>query len=74
MKTMPHIHTPDDGRGRRKIFVNGNLIEKVFYADSQLGIVKFFPSPIRKHRNKDEAYSRKLKGKVTVEYLKDCHD
>lgn len=64
-----HIHTPGDGRGPRNVFVNGNKIGKVFYADTEKGLVKFYPQPVRVHRNGLEAYSRELRGTVTLEFI-----
>lgn len=63
-----HIHSHRDGRGPRIIFVNGNKIDRVFYADTEKGVVKFYPQPTRVHSNGVEAYSRELRGKVTVEF------
>jgi len=62
-----HIHTPSDGRGLRNVFVNGNLINRVVYADTKKGEAYFTPSPVRVIRGKDEIYTRKLTGVVTVE-------
>lgn len=69
MNNQEHIHYPDDGRPHRKVFVNGNLIEQVFYADTKKGIVDFYPEPARIKKGADELYSRRLRGRVTVEFL-----
>lgn len=61
-----HIHTPDDGRGQRKVFVNGNEIDGVNYADTKLGFVIYSPRPYRMAKGKDYVYTRKLRGTVTV--------
>ena len=61
-----HIHKPDDGRGLRKVFVNGNEIDGVTYADTKLGIVIYAPKPYRVAKGKDYIYTRKLRGTVTV--------
>lgn len=51
-----------------KVCVNGNQIDSVFYADTERGIVKFYPRPVRlKKPERDQAYSRTLRGHVTVE-------
>ena len=60
-----NIHTPHDGRGIREVFVNGNRIERVVWADVRDGVVWFLPSPIRVTR-KGEAYARRLRGSVRV--------
>jgi len=65
-----HMHTPGDGKADRHIFVNGNEIKNVFYANENKGIVKFYPRPLRvKKPERDEAYSRTLRGSVTVEFI-----
>ena len=55
-----------------KVFVNGNEVEKVFYADTEKGIVKYYPEPVRLKKRTEEIYSRALRGKVTVE-LSEAH-
>lgn len=37
-----HIHTPDDGRGLRDVFLDGKLIRGCFYADTKNGIVRAY--------------------------------
>jgi len=61
-----HIHKPDDGRGARDVFVNGNFVECAVYADTRLGFVIYTPRPFRRAKNKDYVYTRKLKGRVEV--------
>ena len=63
-----HIHTAGDGRGYRNVFVNGNLIPNVEYADTKKGVVYFAPNGIQLMRkNREKIYTRKLNGIVTVE-------
>lgn len=67
-----HIHWVGDGRGRRQVFVNGNLVNDVIYADTVKGIVTFTPHPLRLHKRKrDEVYTRKLRGSVEVLSMED---
>ena len=61
-----HIHRPLDGRGMRKIFVNGNQVDRVFYADTKKGIVDYYPQPIRVHKHGKRMLSRRLRGHVEV--------
>ncbi|MBF4433211.1 hypothetical protein ERJ77_01610 [Vibrio anguillarum] len=65
-----HIHTPRDFRGGRHVFVNGNEIRYVIYADTKKGIVKYHPHPVRLKKGSDVVYTRTLKGLVTVEFIK----
>ncbi len=65
-----HIHHISDGRGKRKIFVNGNEVHRCVLADTAKGIVKYHPHPVRVKKGTDEIYTRTLKGVVTVEFIK----
>jgi hypothetical protein len=40
--TKDHIHTPDDGRGIRFVFVDGKRVDGVFYADTLKGVVRAY--------------------------------
>lgn len=60
-----HIHTPLDGRGMRDVFVNGNRIDAVVWADTRAGVVWFAPEPVRVTRH-DDVYCRRLRGRVEV--------
>ena len=68
MASKPHRHTPKDGRGFRKVFVNGNPIDHVFYADTKRGIALAFCIPLRPHphRHRGEVRWHCVKGRVTV--------
>lgn len=61
-----HIHYPGDGRGMRKVFVNGKLIDQVFYADTKKGIVDHYPQPLKVHKHRKRMISRRLRGCVEV--------
>lgn len=50
-----------------KVAVNGNVVDKTIYADTEKGIVKYYPEPTRINKRSGEVYSRTLRGKVTVE-------
>lgn len=64
------FHSFDDGRGLRRVFVNGNEIQRVIWADTKRGVLEFYPDPPRIHKSRrDEIYTRKLRGTVTVEYI-----
>lgn len=41
-KDEPHVHTPGDGRGMRRVFLDGKRVEYVFYADTREGVVRFY--------------------------------
>ena len=61
-----HIHQPDDGRGRRRVFVDGKEISRVLYADTRKGFVRYVPFPMRAKRNGEEVLTRIRRGKVEV--------
>lgn len=61
----PDVHYAGDGLGPRDVFVNGNPIRHVVYANPVKGIVEFAPHPLRAKRN-GEIYTRHLRGTVTV--------
>ena len=65
-----HIHTFGDERGPRHAFVNGNKIPLAVWADTKRGEVIYMPYPPRAHKlRRDEIFTRKLKGVVTVEFF-----
>lgn len=39
---MGHIHTREDGRGIRDVYLDGRLIRGCFYADTERGIVRAY--------------------------------
>lgn len=50
-----------------KVTVDGNVVDTAFYADTEKGIVKYYPTPLRRDKMTGDIYSRTLRGKVTVE-------
>ncbi|TAA12467.1 hypothetical protein EA658_09825 [Pseudoxanthomonas winnipegensis] len=62
-----HIHTPDDGRCPRRVYLNGVALERVVYADTKRGIARVFDDPPRISRRRECAISRKVRGVITVE-------
>lgn len=61
----PDVHYSGDGLGSRDVFVNGNPIRHVVYANPSKGVVEFAPLPLRVKRN-GEIYTRKLRCNVLV--------
>ena len=61
-----HIHTPKDGRGPRDVFVNGKLVEQVFFADTRRGIVRAYKRPLRLDKWRKRVLSETLHGLVEV--------
>ncbi|VFT20944.1 Uncharacterised protein [Klebsiella pneumoniae] len=46
----PDVHYAGDGLGPRDVFVNGNPIRHVVYANQAKGVVEFAPLPLRVKR------------------------
>lgn len=61
-----HIHTWDDGRGARDIFLNGKLIDRVVLADTKRGLVRLVHDPVRIDHHKKRALTYTLRGEVKV--------
>ncbi|MDW2592607.1 hypothetical protein [Citrobacter braakii] len=69
MDKYEHIHYAGDGRrGAREVYLNGERIEHVTYADTKKGIVRYNPHPLRFKPNGD-IQSRTLRGVVEVIFV-----
>lgn len=68
-KNADHIHTPGDGRGIRKVMVNGKEVEKCFYADTKRGIADCYRSPFKVDKWRKRLLSKRYRGKVEVVYV-----
>ena len=66
------FHSVDDGKGLRYVYVNGNRIERVLWANEEQGLVCFYLHVrlSKKSKRKGEIYTRLLRGNVTVEFIK----
>ncbi|MGH8331205.1 MAG: hypothetical protein ACRER3_17045 [Pseudomonas fluorescens] len=69
MARAESFHHFNDGRGKRRVYVNGNEIERVVWCDTSQGVAVFSPYPYRIKRNRGEIYTRKVRGVVTVEQV-----
>lgn len=63
------FHSAIDGKGRRSVTVNGNLIKNVLWANEEKGLLCFNPMPLRINKRKGEFYTRLLRGKVAVNFV-----
>jgi len=61
------FHSAKDGKGRRYVYVNGNRIERVKWANEEQGLVCFHPH--KRRPIKGEVYTRLLRGNVKVEFI-----
>ena len=66
MRDNKYVHTPYDGRGTRDVFLNGNKIDRVIYADEKRGIVRVVGNPIRIDKWHKRVLWRTLRGRVEV--------
>jgi len=62
-----HVHTPGDGRGVRRVFVDGVEVGQVVFADTQRGIVRYHPLPLKVHKHGKRLIERTRRGAVLVE-------
>lgn len=64
------FHSANDGKGLRKVFVNGNEINHVKWANEEQGLVCFNPHKrlSNKSKRKGELYTRLLRGVVRIEF------
>lgn len=69
MRSMSHVHTPSDGRGPRRVLLDGQVVEKVVYADTRKGVVRHYDTPVRLHKHGKRALQRTKHGKVEVEFI-----
>lgn len=67
MSRPESFHHFNDGRGIRRVYVNGNEVERVVWCDTSQGIAVFAPYPYRTNQAGTEVYTRRLRGTVTVE-------
>jgi len=61
------IHEPMDGRGPRLVFLNGQEIQKCFYADTKKGVAKVYRTPFQLDKHKKRLLSDTLHGDVRLE-------
>ena len=66
MKPNKFVHSCDDGRGLRDVFVDGLKIDRVMYADTKRGIVRVTHSPIRLDKHRKRVLTKTLRGHVEV--------
>jgi len=62
----PHIHTPDDGRGVRDVFVDGKILDRCFFADTKKGVARAYRYPYKLHKHKKRALTKTYHGKITI--------
>ncbi len=65
------FHSSEDGKGLRHVYVNGNRINCVLWANEEQGLVCFMPHRrlTKKDKRKGEIYTRLLRGAVKVEFI-----
>lgn len=70
MSRTETFHHFEDGRGRRRVFVNGYEVQRVRWCDTTRGIAIYCPLPLRpKKPGCDEVYTRRLVGTVAIEWV-----
>lgn len=66
--TPPYIHHPKDGRGLRKVFLDGEEIMKVIYVNEMTGDVTFYTNPLQVDFSGD-VFCCTRRGHVRIEYF-----
>ena len=62
-----HVHTVDDGRGAREVYLDGVKVQDAFFADTQLGLVVAYCEPVEIIPGTDCIDSYHACGEVRVE-------
>jgi hypothetical protein len=62
----PWIHRFDDGRGVRKVFLDGQEIKMAVFVDQERGIVDRFRQPLTIRRRDGQLITERLHGRVEV--------
>ncbi|MFJ3487741.1 hypothetical protein ACIPL1_30590 [Pseudomonas sp. NPDC090202] len=65
--SQAHVHTSGDGRGLRRILVDGAEVRDASFADTKLGIVVAADQPVRVLEGTGRIVERVLMGYVCVE-------
>ena len=66
-----NIHVPGDGKGARDIYVDGELVKRVVYANVDRGIVRYHDDPPERAASGDCFVERTRYGKVEVVLIGD---
>lgn len=62
-------NTIEIGR-RMKVFVDGNEVPGVVYADTDIGLIRYMPKPYRVAPGTDYVYTEEMRGVVTVKEIR----
>lgn len=63
----PKVHTPFDGRGPRRVLLDGRVLDACFYANERKGKARVFLRPMRLDKYRKRALWRTVYGCVVVE-------
>ncbi len=66
MDMLKGVHMPGDGRGRRRVLLNGREVSGVVYADTDRGVVRMHDRPPRMHKHGKRCIERTRHGIVEV--------
>lgn len=66
MGMLKGVHIAGDGRGRRRVLLNGRVVSGVIYADTARGIVRMYDQPPRVHKHGKRCIERTCHGIVEV--------
>ena len=63
---MRGVHMVGDGRGQRRVLLNGKELRNVVYADTGRGVVRLYDDPPKVHKHGKRAIQRTRRGVVEV--------
>lgn len=61
-----HIHTPEDGRGKRNFYLNGKEVKYCVMADTDKGVVEHYDDPPKLAPSGNEIIRHTARGDVKV--------
>ncbi|ETF08350.1 hypothetical protein [Pseudomonas moraviensis] len=64
--SQERVHTVEDGRGERLVFLDGTQVQDAFFADTQLGLVVAYCDPVEVIPGTDRIDSYHAWGDVRV--------
>lgn len=66
MDALRGVHIAGDGRGQRRVLLNGREMRNVVYADTDRGVVRFLDQPPKVHKHGKRMIERTRHGMVEV--------
>ena len=65
----PWVHRPEDGRGCREVYLDGEMAHPAIMADTRNGVVRCYYVPYRVNHRRNMVRTYKRRGHVEVRYM-----